>query len=94
MLEDFLPAVNPSAEIDDITDVKPADWVESPKIADVDAVKPADWDEDAPQYILDASAEIPADWLVDEAANIPDPDAQVSLPSALARIASIDVGGR
>jgi hypothetical protein len=77
-LTDFLPAVNPEAEIDDPTDSKPAEWVESPKIADVDAVKPADWDEDAPQYILDASAEIPADWLVDEPSVIPDPDAEVS----------------
>lgn len=78
LLTDFLPAVNPEAEIDDPTDSKPAEWVESPKIADVDAVKPADWDEDAPQYILDASAEIPADWLVDEPSVIPDPDAEVS----------------
>lgn len=76
LLNDFSPAVNPSKEIDDPTDLKPDNWVESPKISDPDAVKPEEWDEDAPQYILDEAAEIPADWLVDEPINVADPDAQ------------------
>ena len=76
LLEDFTPAVNPPKEIDDPEDVKPADWVESPKIADPDATKPADWDEDAPVSIEDPDAEMPADWLEHEPATVPDPDAE------------------
>lgn len=76
LLEDFTPPVNPPKEIDDPEDVKPADWVEVPKISDPDAVKPADWDEDAPATIEDPDAEKPADWLEDEPATIPDPDAE------------------
>lgn len=69
--------MNPSKEIDDASDLKPEDWVESPKITDPTAVKPADWDEDAPQYILDESVEKPENWLEDEEATVPDPDAEV-----------------
>ncbi|GAA6034846.1 hypothetical protein JCM8097_009329 [Rhodosporidiobolus ruineniae] len=76
LLEDFSPAVNPPKEIDDATDVKPSDWVESPKISDPAAVKPADWDEDAPATIEDPEAEKPEDWLEDEPAVVPDPDAE------------------
>ncbi|KAG0273784.1 hypothetical protein BGZ95_010400 [Linnemannia exigua] len=75
LLEDFVPPVNPSKEIDDPTDSKPADWVEVAQIPDPKASKPADWDEDAPARILDEKAIKPADWLEDELAEIPDPDA-------------------
>ena len=34
LLEDFTPAVNPPAEIDDPTDSKPADWVDAATIPD------------------------------------------------------------
>ncbi|BGP38386.1 hypothetical protein JCM10449v2_002318 [Rhodotorula kratochvilovae] len=76
LLEDFTPAVNPPKEIDDPEDVKPANWVEMPKISDPSAVKPADWDEDAPATIPDPSAEKPAGWLDDEPAVVPDPEAE------------------
>ena len=39
LLEDFTPAVNPSKEIDDPDDKKPADWVDTKKIPDHDAKK-------------------------------------------------------
>lgn len=76
LLEDFSPPVNPPAEIDDPTDVRPADWDDREKIPDADARKPDDWDEDAPQYITDPSATKPAGWLDDEPENIPDPSAE------------------
>ena len=38
-LEDFTPAVNPPAEIDDPEDTKPEDWVDTKRIADPDAKK-------------------------------------------------------
>ena len=41
----------PPQEIDDPTDSKPEDWVDTPKIPDPDAVKPDDWDESAPQMV-------------------------------------------
>ncbi|OAQ25096.1 Calreticulin-domain-containing protein [Linnemannia elongata AG-77] len=75
LLEDFQPPVNPPKEIDDPTDSKPADWVETAQIPDPKATKPADWDEDAPARILDEKAVKPSDWLEDELAEIPDPDA-------------------
>ncbi|KAF8633545.1 hypothetical protein AX15_001348 [Amanita polypyramis BW_CC] len=75
LLEDFEPPVNPSKEIDDPEDKKPADWVDEEKIADPDAKKPDDWDEDAPYEILDTDAKKPDDWLEDELKTIPDPDA-------------------
>lgn len=77
LLTDFSPPVSPPAEIDDPTDFKPENWVESPKISDPLAVKPEEWDEDAPQYIVDEEAQVPADWLVNEAASVPDPEAEV-----------------
>ncbi|KAN0064738.1 calnexin [Thecaphora frezii] len=75
LLEDFEPSVNPPKEIDDPEDVKPEDWVDTPKIADPDATKPDDWDEDAPFEIPDETATIPEGWLEDEPTSIPDPDA-------------------
>lgn len=53
LLEDFEPAVNPSKEIDDPEDFKPANWVDDAEIEDVEAVKPDDWDETAPALIID-----------------------------------------
>lgn len=73
--EDFSPSVLPPAEIDDATDVKPADWVDAAQIPDPDATKPDDWDEDAPSTIEDASAVKPAGWLDDEPAFVSDPSA-------------------
>ena len=75
LLEDFSPAVNPEAEIDDEKDSKPADWVDESKIADPQAVKPADWDEDAPYEIIDEEATKPADWLDSEPSMVADPEA-------------------
>lgn len=55
LLTDFTPAVNPPKLIDDVNDIKPADWDEREKINDPDAKKPEDWDEDEPPQIPDAS---------------------------------------
>ncbi len=76
LLEDFTPAVNPPAEIDDPNDKKPEDWVDEARIADPDATKPEDWDEDAPFEIVDEDAEKPDDWLEDEPLTVPDPEAE------------------
>ncbi|KAJ3989052.1 Calreticulin family-domain-containing protein [Lentinula detonsa] len=76
LLEDFDPAVNPPAEIDDPADEKPEDWVDTKRISDPDATKPDDWDEDAPYEIVDTEAEKPEGWLDDESLTIPDPDAE------------------
>lgn len=54
-MTDFTPPVNPQKFIDDLTDVKPADWDEREKINDPDARKPDDWDEDEPAQIPDIS---------------------------------------
>ncbi|TCD65476.1 hypothetical protein EIP91_002594 [Steccherinum ochraceum] len=76
LLEDFTPAFNPAAEIDDPEDKKPEDWVDTKKIPDPDATKPEDWDEDAPYEILDTDAVKPEGWLDNESETIPDPDAE------------------
>ncbi|KAG6085994.1 hypothetical protein E4U15_000996 [Claviceps sp. LM218 group G6] len=76
LLEDFTPAVNPPAEIDDPKDSKPDSWVDEARIADPEAKKPEDWDEDAPFEIVDDEATIPDDWLENEATTIADPEAQ------------------
>ncbi|KAE8746555.1 hypothetical protein FOCC_FOCC006789 [Frankliniella occidentalis] len=76
LLEDFTPAVNPPAEIDDPNDKKPADWDETEKIPDPDARKPADWDETAPAQIPDPTATKPEGWLDHEPDMIPDPNAE------------------
>ncbi|KAI5296820.1 hypothetical protein KEM55_005536 [Ascosphaera atra] len=76
LLEDFSPAVNPPAEIDDPNDSKPADWVDEAKIPDPEATKPEDWDEEAPFEIPDEEAEKPDDWLEEEPTMIPDPEAE------------------
>lgn len=39
LLEDFQPAVNPPAEIDDPEDKKPEDWVDTKRIEDPEAFK-------------------------------------------------------
>jgi calnexin len=76
LLEDFNPAFNPPAEIDDENDKKPEDWVDEARIADPEAKKPEDWDEDAPFEIVDEEATKPEDWLENEPQTIPDPEAQ------------------
>ncbi|CAH1100605.1 unnamed protein product [Psylliodes chrysocephalus] len=75
LLEDFVPPVNPPAEIDDPNDKKPEDWDEREKIPDPEATKPEDWDEDAPAQIFDESAVMPSGWLENEPSHISDPDA-------------------
>lgn len=52
----------PLKEIPDPSDVKPADWVEEPKMVDPSAKKPEDWDENEPQMIKDPAATKPSDW--------------------------------
>ncbi|XP_035209829.1 calnexin-like, partial [Stegodyphus dumicola] len=76
LLDDFNPPVNPEAEIDDPTDIKPTDWDEREKIPDPTATKPDDWDEDAPRQIVDPNARKPNGWLDDEPELIPDPNAE------------------
>lgn len=76
LLESFNPPVNPSAEIDDPEDKKPADWVDAATIPDPTATKPEDWDEDAPYSIPDEDAVKPEGWLDDEPTLITDPDAE------------------
>ncbi|KAF4124000.1 calnexin [Geosmithia morbida] len=76
LLEDFSPAVNPPAEIDDPEDFKPDTWVDKARIPDPEATKPEDWDEDAPFEIVDEDATKPEDWLDDEPETIPDPEAE------------------
>ncbi|ERL85594.1 hypothetical protein D910_03013 [Dendroctonus ponderosae] len=84
LLEDFSPAVNPPAEIEDPEDKKPEDWDEREKIPDPTAVKPGDWDEDAPAQIVDESQTIPdgyvswfpSGWLENEPKLIQDPVAE------------------
>ena len=62
-------------QVDDLTESKPVDWVESEKMPDPAAVKPADWDEDQPRTIPDLTAVRPEGWAEDAPAEIPDPDA-------------------
>jgi calnexin len=77
LLKDFAPSVNPPKEIDDPTDVKPADWVDDEKIDDPSARKPDDWDESQPEYIKDPEKlEPPPGWLLDEPKFVPDAAAQ------------------
>jgi len=52
----------PLKERDDPNDVKPADWVDEPRIVDPEAKKPEDWDENEPKMVKDSSATKPADW--------------------------------
>jgi calnexin len=66
LLEDFTPPVNPSMEIDDPNDSKPADWDEREKIPDPKAEKPDDWDDEAPLKIPDPKATKPTGWLENE----------------------------
>jgi calnexin len=76
LLTDFTPSVNPAKEIDDPTDSKPADWVDSETIPDPGASKPEEWDESQPEYIKDPSKlDPPEGWLLDEPKLIADPAA-------------------
>jgi len=52
----------PLKEIDDPTDVKPADWVDEARIVDPAAKKPEDWDENEPKMMKDPAATKPSDW--------------------------------
>lgn len=54
LLRDLSPPINPSEEIDDPIDFKPADWVDVELISDPTAVKPEDWDESQPRKIPSA----------------------------------------
>jgi calnexin len=56
LLTHMTPAILPSAEIDDVNDMKPMDWVDEEMIPDPEAVKPEDWDEEAPRMIEDPKA--------------------------------------
>uniref|UniRef100_A0A0A9WSZ3 Calmegin n=1 Tax=Lygus hesperus TaxID=30085 RepID=A0A0A9WSZ3_LYGHE len=76
LLEDFVPPVNPPAEIDDPEDKKPEDWDEREKIPDETATKPDDWDESAPRQIPDPKAVKPDSWLESEPVDIMDPSAE------------------
>jgi hypothetical protein len=76
LFEDFTPAINPPAEIDDPEDTKPADWVEVARIPDPAATKPSDWDEDAPRMVDDEEAAKPEGWLDEEPSEVDDPDAK------------------
>jgi hypothetical protein len=76
LLEDFDPPVNPPAEIPDVNDVKPEDWVDKKRISDPEAKKPEDWDEDSPYEIPDEEAAKPEGWLDDEPLFVPDPDSE------------------
>jgi len=73
LFENFNPPVNPPAEIDDITDKKPKNWVDKAEIPDLTATKPNEWDENQPARIIDEDAVIPHDWLENEPEEIPDP---------------------
>ena len=64
-------------EIDDPSDKKPSDWVDSPQIDDPEDKKPGDW-ENEPTTITDPEAKKPEDWDDDEdgkweAPQIPNP---------------------
>jgi len=71
------PPINPSTTIDDPTDFKPDDWVDTKRITDETATKPDDWDEDEPEKIPDSEAVMPSDWLTEESPEIPDPSASM-----------------
>ncbi len=76
LLSDFSPPVNPPKMIDDVSDVKPEDWVDEAMIDDPTAVKPDDWDEEAPEEIVDELDVKPDGWIDDETLEfIPDPRA-------------------
>lgn len=74
----MFPSVNPPAEIEDVDDEKPEDWVDSVTIPDPEqAVKPEDWDETEPKKIPDPNEVKPEDWDEDALEFIADPDAEV-----------------
>jgi len=65
----------PSQMIDDPTDKKPSDWIDTETYPDPTKKKPDDWDEEAPQQVEDEDAVKPADWDEDANPKIPDPSA-------------------
>lgn len=76
----FKPGFNPPKEVDDISDIKPEDWVDDQMMPDPDqAEKPEDWDEDAPFQIPDPEAEKPEDWDEDAPLYVPDPEAEMPM---------------
>jgi calnexin len=74
LLLDFAPPVNPPKEIDDPSDIKPADWVDDEFIPDPTATKPDDWDESQPEEIIDESDVKPDDWFDNEPELVKDPE--------------------
>ena len=76
LMTDLDPSINPPLEIDDPTDMKPADWVDDAQIPDVDATKPDDWDENQPMMIPDDSVSIPSGWQEHWPLIVPDPTAE------------------
>ncbi|KAH3744464.1 calnexin precursor [Pelomyxa schiedti] len=76
LFEEFEPPVVPPLEIDDPSDIKPADWVDTAKIPDPTDSKPDDWDETQPRTIPDPNAKKPIDWLDNEPEYVPDPAAE------------------
>lgn len=73
LLHNLDPPINPPQEIDDPSDVKPADWVDDEFIVDASAVKPEDWDESQPRKIPSGAQDKPADWDESLPATVPDP---------------------
>lgn len=55
----------PPEMIDDVSDVKPNDWVDEQYILDESDIKPDGWD-DIPEMIEDPDATIPEDWDEDD----------------------------
>eukprot|EP01132_Coremiostelium_polycephalum_P000508 gene508-640_t len=74
--ENFTPSFTPPKEIDDVTDIKPSDWVDDAQIPDPEATKPEDWDEDQPARIPDPEATKPDDWLDNEPEFAPSDEAK------------------
>ena len=75
LLTDMEPPINPPQHIDDPTDFKPEDWVDTAEIPDPSVHKPEDWDEDAPLMIDDLEEVMPSDWQLEEPLMIADPEA-------------------
>jgi hypothetical protein len=75
LLTHMHPPINPLRFIDDLTDVKPRDWDERPKITDSSAVKPVDWDETQPRKLIDSTAKKPLYWQDNKQTHIADPEA-------------------
>jgi len=72
---DWETPFTPPQEVDDPSDKKPADWIDTEMIDDPEAKKPEDWDEDAPKQIEDAEAKKPDEWDESAEPKIADPAA-------------------